>query len=64
MSEEVEVLELPDCQMDHAQPVLARYDARTTLGPWAYLCEAHFQEYGVGLGTGNGQKLRLRAGQQ
>lgn len=63
MSEEVEVLELPNCQLDHAEPTLARYDARTTMGPWAYLCEAHFQEVGVGLGTGNGQRLKLRVRQ-
>jgi len=37
----------------------ALYDARTHRGPWAFLCEKHFQEHGVGLGIGKGQKMVL-----
>ena len=37
--------------------VVAEYDAKTTYGPWAYLCEEHFQKLGMGLGLGKGQKL-------
>lgn len=33
------------------------YDAKTALGPWAYLCEDHYEIYGIGLGTGMGQRL-------
>ncbi len=40
----------------------AAYDGRTTEGPWANMCEYHFQMYGVGLGTGRGQKLVLVTG--
>jgi len=50
----------PLCQLcpDH-QPNEARYDGKTKDGPWGYMCEKHFQEHGVGLGMGRGQKLIL-----
>ena len=35
----------------------AKYDGKTTYGPWAYMCEKHFRTVGVGLGLGKGQKL-------
>ena len=38
----------------------AAYDGRTKMGPWAYMCEEHFEIQGVGLGIGRGQKLKLR----
>jgi len=38
----------------------AAYDGKTTMGPWAYMCGICFAKYGVGLGTGKGQKLVLR----
>jgi hypothetical protein len=31
-------------------------DGRTTYGPWALMCESCHGLYGVGLGTGRGQK--------
>jgi hypothetical protein len=54
------VVELPNCQFcstwfDRDRP--AEYDAKTTSGPWAYLCAQHFDQYGIGLGTGRGQQL-------
>lgn len=52
----VEVESLPYC--DFCEQVAA-YDAVTTLGPWANMCETHWKEYGVQLGTGWGQKLIL-----
>lgn len=36
---------------------VAMYDAKTSAGPWAYMCEEHFKKYGIGLGLGKGQKL-------
>jgi len=36
---------------------IAKYDAKTIHGPWAFLCEAHFKEIGVGLGIGKGTRL-------
>jgi hypothetical protein len=47
---------LPPCDVCG---ITARYDAKTTAGPWAYLCEPHFRQLGVGLGTGLGQRLTL-----
>lgn len=38
---------------------LASYDAKTKNGCWAYMCEKHFEEFGIGLGTGKGQRLEL-----
>jgi hypothetical protein len=38
----------------------AQYDGKTKMGPWAYMCETHFQMYGIGLGPGRGQKLLYR----
>jgi hypothetical protein len=34
------------------------YDAKTRMGPWANMCRACFEVYGVGLGTGLGQKYQ------
>lgn len=39
----------------------ADYDGKTVIGPWAYMCQPHFEELGVGTGTGQGQKLVTRA---
>ena len=32
------------------------FDAKTTFGSWGLLCESCFKKYGVGLGSGLGQK--------
>jgi hypothetical protein len=51
---------LPDCDICAAaghDPRPAVVDGRTTFGPWAYMCEAHYAEHGVGLGLGAGQRL-------
>jgi len=37
----------------------AAYDGKTRMGPWAYMCEAHYVQHGVGLGTGRGQRLEV-----
>lgn len=51
----------PSCDlckyMDGKDGVPAQYDGRTTMGPWAAMCEKHFKSHGTGLGTGNGQKI-------
>lgn len=57
MSGEAYVGTLPCCDFCGAE---AAYDARTMEGPWAYMCEKCWQEYGGGrLGTGYGQRLIL-----
>lgn len=53
---EVIVDELPKCGFC---PKTAEFDSQTVFGPWAYMCPVHFALYGVGLGTGKGQKLVL-----
>lgn len=55
---ETYVEKLPKCDFC---PKEAAYDARTKMGPWAYMCEECFKKYGVGLGVGRGQKLKLRS---
>lgn len=32
------------------------FDAKTTMGPWGTLCKTHYEELGVGLGVGSGQR--------
>ncbi len=61
MSTEVQVTRLPNCdicaQGGHIQP--AKYDAKTIMGPWANLCQKHYEDFGIQLGTGFGQRLVL-----
>ena len=35
----------------------AFYDGRIKMGPWVFMCAAHFQEFGVGLGASKGRRL-------
>lgn len=68
MATEVEVAEIPDCdihKLSKGQPgVPAEYDGATTIGPWAYMCGECFMLYGQGLGTGVGQRLILKRGEK
>ena len=57
MSKEVFIDALPKCDFCG---VLAEYDGKTSMGPWAYMCKDCFKSFGVGLGIGKGQKLILR----
>jgi hypothetical protein len=56
---EILVDELPLCDFckQEGRRREARVDGKTVFGSWAYMCEYHFVIYGVGLGTGLGQKL-------
>lgn len=56
---QVKVATLPACDFPHKLRTAAAYDGKTTDGPWAYMCEEHFQARGVGLGLGRGQRLVL-----
>ena len=59
---EAEVLELPNCEFCADGKTPATYDGKTTFaGKWAYMCEVHFQQFGVGLGLGKGQRLVVKA---
>jgi len=59
VSTTVKVSSLPTCDLckQVGQSTEAAYDGKTVFGPWANMCEPHFQEFGVGLGTGRGQRL-------
>lgn len=35
----------------------AHFDAKTQMGYWADMCHRCFNNYGIGLGLGKGQKL-------
>lgn len=39
----------------------ATVDGKTIKGPWANMCERHFEEWGSGLGLGRGQRLIVQA---
>lgn len=57
---EVTVAELPLCDICKAEgkgEILAQYDGAMSIGGWAYMCQSHFDQYGVGLGVGMGQLL-------
>lgn len=63
MSNEVLIDQYPDCDLclGRGATTEAHYDAATVFGAWGYLCEEDFKRYGVGLGTGKGQRLVLRS---
>ena len=59
---EVLVSELPECNFcstldQRKQP--AKYDGQTNMRQWANMCQEHFNEFGIGLGVGRGQRLIL-----
>lgn len=62
MSTEVKMSEIPNCDLCASQGVerAAYADAKLSIGPWAYVCEAHYAAYRCSLGTGRGQRLVLR----
>ena len=52
------VAERPAC--DFGCGMEAKFDGRTSMGPWAFMCLDHWAQYGPGrLGIGYGQKLAL-----
>lgn len=56
---EAKVARIPNCDFPHEAKVPALYDGATHSGQWAYMCQAHFDRYGRGLGMGKGQRLIL-----
>lgn len=40
----------------------AHYEAKTNMGLWAYMCDSHYKEHGIGLGTGRGQIIIIDGG--
>ncbi len=62
LHEEVKVIEIPDCDFCKGKGLKkpALYDGKTVYGPWANMCNRHFEAHGIGLGLGRGQKLVKR----
>jgi hypothetical protein len=57
---EVELNARPDCQICNERP--AAYDGKTTMGPWAFMCDTCWNLHGVGVtGVGYAQRIVLRA---
>ena len=52
----VYVDEIPKCDFCEKKSYA---DAKLCFGPWAYVCQTHFDLYGCKLGMGVGQKLKL-----
>lgn len=48
------VFSLPHCDLCGAE---AKYEGRTVLGEWAYMCETCFPLFGLGLGEAEGRFL-------
>lgn len=65
MSKSVKVARIPMCDIHKynkgQNDVPAVVDGKTSMGPWAFMCEECFMDYGVGLGTGAGQRLVLES---
>lgn len=61
MSDTAKVAVIPTCDVCKTFPAV--YDGKTVHGPWAYMCQACWDEIGIGrLGTGFGQRLVVREG--
>ena len=56
---EVKMIEIPKCDICGED---AEYDGKTTMGPWSFMCQDDFECFGVGLGTGLGQRIVLVGG--
>ena len=59
---EVLVSKIPKCDLCKADGVDkdAEYDGVTIFGSWANMCSDCFSRWGMGTGTGRGQKLILK----
>jgi hypothetical protein len=53
------VARIPDCDFHKmvGDKLPATVDGKTKQGPWANMCDEHFEQHGVGLGTGKGQRF-------
>ena len=64
MSDSVVVAKRPSCDIHKyrlgVEDVPAEFDGKTKDGPWANMCAVCFVKYGVGLGTGRGQRLVVK----
>ena len=63
---EVKVPELPKCDFckRSGKDAEAIYDGKTIFDAWGYMCQEHFDLYGMGLGLGKGQRLAVEQEKQ
>jgi hypothetical protein len=61
---EVVVAVIPSCDicLSFQRDRAAYADARLPTGPWAYVCQEHFNQYNCQLGIGRGQRLIAEGG--
>lgn len=61
MSDQVIVSTIPTCDLckQRGATESAVIDGKTVYGPWANMCQSDFDMFGIGLGTGLGQRLVL-----
>lgn len=59
MGSQVTIHENQDCDLckQNGRLVPATVDGKTAYGPWAFMCDDCFRRAGIGLGTGQGQRL-------
>lgn len=52
----------PDCDLCITSGLKnpARFDAKMHQGPWAYMCQIHFDANAIGLGLGVGQRILVK----
>ncbi len=60
MTEKTYINPPKNCDLCHNEIKGCFYDAKTRMGPWGNLCSTCFGAYGLGLGTGLGQKYMAR----
>jgi hypothetical protein len=55
----LKVHKIPKCDicLSHGVEKDAVYEAKTTFGPWAFLCEECFNEVGISLNMGLGRRI-------
>ena len=56
----IQMDKLPTCDIPNCDEE-AKYDEKTKMGPWAYLCEAHHQKVGIGIGTKLEKRVKIAA---
>jgi hypothetical protein len=47
----------PPVKCDLCKCSESKYDAKTKMGYWAYMCKPCYKYYGIGTGLGKGQQL-------
>ncbi len=55
--EAVEITASKPCDLCADGTTVAVVDGKTVFGPWANMCQMHFDTCGFGLGVGRGQRL-------